>query len=109
MRYSKSTPKQKLARDRSWNLLRLRGFCLNVTVMTDKEKELAKKHREIIDELDSIYEEESKKLGIKIVKYNIYFNKELWKEKVTYAEARSYKDFSTEDEVITYKKIEDEV
>lgn len=90
--------KQELARHRNWNKVRLSGMSFDTRVLTEQELALFEKILSLKDELLQHWDSNSKLLGLKVERYNVYLNNTTYKVNISYKEALYFKKHLAYDE-----------
>ena len=97
--------KQELARHRKWNKVRLSGMSFDTRVLTEQELALLEKIQNLKDELLQHWDPNSKLLGLKVERYNVYLNGGLYKLNISYKESLQYKKWQDPEHTIETRKI----
>lgn len=69
--------KSRLAKQRNWQKSRLLGITFDMSVLTDSEIQLMSNINSLRQQLIQNWEENSKSLGLKIKRYDLYIREQL--------------------------------
>lgn len=94
--------KVELARGRNWQKARLVSNVVNTSYLTDEEKGLLKRINNLKQIMLRNWDTNSEVLGLSVVRYDVYIDGKLWKERVPYYMAKFYA--TPKSSSITYKR-----